>query len=79
MREIDRCFGPIFRDLDGVFAHKLSYYSRLSVGTESQLHSARGKITFFLWQTSGIICGNRLDEKPTIYPLARELYDSHPP
>lgn len=38
MREIDRCFEPIFfRDLDGVVAHKLSYYNRLSVGTESRL------------------------------------------
>ena len=44
---------------------------------EPRVYSARGKIAFFLWQTSGIICGNHLDEKPTIYPLARELYDSH--
>jgi len=41
------------------------------------IYSARGKIAFFLWQTLGMICGNYLDEKPTIYPLARELYDSH--
>jgi len=40
--------------------------------------SARGKIALFLWQISGIICGNHLSEKPAIYPLARKLYCAWP-
>ena len=60
------------RDLSGVGARSMG-----GDGIKKEYTQHGVKLHFFLWQTSGIICGNHLDEKPTIYPLTRELYDSH--